>query len=625
MRIFLLLSCFIFCSFSLVGQSPRTESVISFYLKGPLQEIKAMAGDSAGHYRKLFAAAAAKGKTLMGNDKLAKNAFGHGVLAIYTRLYGADTARLVSVEVEKWHTCRQRIYGWAYVYGRAKELESKNGRKELYTRYGTKLEEILKNDKKRKELIKRELIRGVVFFHKWMEPLGPSGSSTYKSIAKIVKDTKTFKPRKTPPSSLASVTAGGAIPAEDIMFSYPQNQQANFYPLEYKRAYGQIYLRNYPSSSLREASEAGKLWVRWKSTKGKILYTRAAVTGSAISYLPPTYFLNPREVYELAVVKSSTDAFNKVIDFYSSKALSELISKRVYHREKKETAPEEVYFKAYFRVSEYGSFFSKTLGHDFTRVDAVGTACEVEMAEPLGPEEVVGLHGFGPQARFSNYGCRAAEDVLDKLYGSTAKAFFSHPRQEYVDYLKRNRGTLNIDSLVAIEFLPVKERSGKYRRLKYEDNEGKRLSAFSRGLPLPGKPVQRNCIYLTGDAQPITEAIFRNPAEYDGRPSTFIVRDTFAEAVQRIALEMAPLLEARKEEYADILRQLNELSPQALAGKDLSQVVDDINSWYLTDPRHEKMIGLKTCFPEKMSAGYGLPLGVMHTTAGRMKVELEKN
>ena len=605
---------------SVHGQSSVDFVVMKLQLKEPLNELKARAGDSIRYYRGQMTAIKQEAQRLMGDDRLGKNAFAYANPKVYLERFGQDTGRVVSNAVAQWHQYHRRYLRWGHVAGRVANLAGKTGQQELYDRYGAKVVDMLKNEKKRTEILARELVRNAVFFHEWSEPSLSSGGFGYFSNAKIKESVKEFRPKTQVAASSPTVTAGGSIRAEDIYFSYPQNQQANFYPFEYIRGKGQVSLRTYPEEGLRKASAAKQLWARWKSAKGEVLYTRAVVNGRTIAYRIPTYFLEQREVYQLSIVKSDAEVFNKFLDFYAQRDIGDIIVRDVFHREKKEIIPEQEYFKAYFRVSNYGSFFAKTLSHDFVRVDGPGTVYRITTQEPFGPEEIEGLHGNEPQTNISVFGCRTVEKLIGRLYGNAAKTFYAHPRQEYVDYLTRNRDSLNIDSLVAQEFLPIKERSRKYRYLRYENAEGKRVSAFSKKLPLGKKPDHRSCIYITGETQPITEAVFNGTEAYLTEERSYLLRDTFAEAAQRIALEVAPLLEARTEEYAEVLRKLNELAPQNTGGKDFRELVAALHAPYLTDPRSEQQVGLYTCFRDKVSAGYALPLRSVNTTSSSFTV-----
>lgn len=614
-----LLALFLLLGLSLSAQKPGQDFEVNQKLKQPLETLKVRAGDSIRHYREVLAELEASAKELMGEHRLAKNAFAGATPKVYLREFGPDTGRMVVSAVQSWHVYRKRFLRWAHVGRRINTLKTRNGRKQLFQRYGTKLPDRLSSDKKIKELLNNEIIRHTVFFHEWAKERIDGGASS--SRENIIKGIKAFNPRKKEPEPSTSITAGGSIAAEDIYFSYPQHQQANFYPFEFRDGTGKLALRRYPPEDLRVAHKANELWARWKSAKGKVLYTRAFLGDRAVGYRVPTYFLTPGEFYELSIVRSDAEAFNSFLSFYSRKDIGDLIVQDVYHREKKPVVPAQVFFSARFRVSKYGSFFAKTMSHNFERMEGAGTAYQVTMEEPFSPEEIHGLHGSGPQARLSYYGCSPAEEVVNRIYGGAAGTFYAHPSQEYVDYLTRNRDSLNIDSLVAIEFLPYKERSRKYRRLRMVNAEGKRVSAFSRKLPLGRKPVHRECLIFEGYTQPITDAIFNGTAPYQDRSGSLILRDTFAEAAQRIALEVAPLLEARTEEYADLLRQLRTLSPQAGAGKDPLEVVKSINPWYLTDPRNEKQVSLKSCTTAKVNAGYSFPLGARQTTSSSIHVE----
>lgn len=612
------------------GQDARTTSLMADYLAPDLRAAQSVAHDSIVHYRRLEEESMAAGQQLLGGDGFSRFALGYSVPAVYEAQYGSEmTAKLVRL-MKKWELSRKRHMRWENLYARIRELSIKIGQKEIYSTYGSKTLSLLENEKKRSELIHRELIRGALFFHMWQEGVSEyslsrsGGGRIYKSINKVEEAIRDFSFRGPMPVYQESVTAGGAIPAKNLLFSYPQNQQANFYPDENIRVMGAVVLRNYYNSGLSEASRTGMLWARWKSAAGKVLYTRAVFSGKQINYRIPRDFLNAREVYQLAIVKSKNDIYDEVLDFYAKKEISQLINQGIYHREKKEVVPEETYFKAYFRVSSYGRFLGKTMRQKFTPLEGPGMAYRFRAEEPFGPEEVAGLHGMPTQAYFSYYGCPEPESILDKIYGAAARTFYAHPTQEYVDYLKRNKEQLNLDSLIAIEFLPYKERVSKYRRLTYTDVDGKRLRVTSKKLPLPAKPNHRSHIYASAEVQPITETIFKNPTLYKMTAGELILRDTFPEAVQRIALDIAPVFEERAEEYADLLRELNALSPQVPAGTDFSTLVKEINALYVTDPYNENMVGLKTCFPEKINIGYSLPMRAMATTSGRMELEKKK-
>lgn len=620
-RFSLLPAILLLLSTPLNAQTFGQDFQISSLLSAPLKVMRMRAADSIAHYRVVLPQFEKTAKELMGDHRLARNAFAYAPPQVYLEQFGQDTGRIISRAVEQWHDYRKRLLRWGYVDRRIADLSEKSGRQELFKRYGEKLPERLKDGKKRQEILSRELIRHSLFFHEWAEERIQRGFGGPPSGDKIRKEIKDFRSRRAVPESLATLTGGGSLPAKDIYFSYPLHQQANFYPFEFVRGTGQVALRNYPTEELRGADRASELWARWKSSKGKVLHTRAFVSGQTIAYRIPTYFLSPGVVYELSIVRSNSEAYDAFLDFYAGKDIGELINQDVYHREKKAVVPQQLFFQAYFRVSRYGSFFAKSLSHQFNRVASAGTAYQLDLEEPMAPEEITGLHGLSPQALLSYYGCPAADEVLNRLYGRAAKTFYAHPRQEYVDYLKRNRDSLDIDSLIAIEFLPLKDRLGKYRRLRMENADGQRISPFTRLFPLAPQPKHQDYIYLEGTTQPVTKALFKGEEAYANRNGSLVLRDTFAEVVRRIALEAAPLLEARYEEYVDILRQLQELSPQAGAGKDLSLLVKEINPWYLTDPRNEKQTDLQSCFKKKINTGYSLPLGAVRTTSSSFLVE----
>jgi hypothetical protein len=417
-----------------------------------------------------------------------------------------------------------------------------------------------------------------------------------------------------------AATAGGSIPDADIFASYPQNGQFAFYPREQRNHEGFLLFKNYPGK-LREPANDGRLWMKWKSQAGEVVYTNAVMeSGNLLQYGLPVTFLEENAVYEMSLVEVDPNAFAKELRFYAKKSIAEIISKNVRHREVKGRKPEEkLFFRAFFRTSSFASFYVKIIAAELKAGEDNNTV-HLQGSEGFSAEDQDGLNGMGALCNIRPSVYSRAEGGLSKALGRDVQQFLYHPNLEYVVYLEANRGSLNIDSLVAIEFLPYAERAKKYRRLSYKNEKGARRSASSSKLKMPAVPKE-NFSYDYGEDQPkrITEADFRAKTPPVVPPLNGTYRYVFHEEAAVVLEEVRGMVATRLPAYAEVLERLNALAPQAGVTGDFAAIVSQIAPPNILKLETLKIPGLADVKKINVNVSYSLPGRTVMTTSYRFE------
>lgn len=437
------------------------------------------------------------------------------------------------------------------------------------------------------------------------------GSRASKEFIKISSDLSRNE-------ETGAATAGGSIPDAEIFASYPQNGQFAFYAREQRTHEGFILFNNY-QGELRRTANDGQLWMKWKNQTGEVVYTSInAESGNLLQFGLPVTFLEENKVYEMSLVEIDPGALAKELGFYAKHSIAEIISKNVRHREVKGREPEEhLFFRAFFRTSSFSSFYVKIIAAKLQPGEDRHTVI-MRGSEAFAAEDQNGLNGMQSlcNIRPSVYSKRRA---LDQVLGRDVQQFLHHPNLEYVAYLEANRNTLNIDSLVAIEFLPYLERAKKYRGLHYKNEKGARRSAYSgSSLKMPMVPRENFSIDY-GEDQPkrITEADFLAKTPPVVPPLFRSYRYIFQEQATVVLDEVRALVEARIPEYAEVLRRLNALSPQAGYSGDFSSVVRQIATPNVLNLETVEIPGLEDVKKIDVSVSYSLPGRTVMTTSYR--------
>lgn len=416
-------------------------------------------------------------------------------------------------------------------------------------------------------------------------------------------------------------TAGGSIPDADILASYPQNGQFAFYPREQRTHEGFLLFKNY-QGGLRRTAIDGQMWMKWKNQTAEVVYTNVTMeSGNLLQYGLPVTFLEENKVYEMSLVIIDPNALAEEMNFYAKKTIAEIISKDVWHREVEGREPkEELLFRAYFRTSSFASFFVKILAATLeTGEDS--NAFMMRGSEGFAAEDQNGLNGMPSLCNIRPYVSSKAERVLSRALGRDVQQFLHHPNLEYVNYLEANRGSLNIDSLVAIEFLPYAERAKKYRRLSYKNEKGARRSAYSSSsLKMPALPKE-NFSFDYGDNEPqrITKTDFLAKTPPVAPPLNTTYRFILPDQAKEVLEEVRSMVETRKPAYAEVLKRLNALSPQAGLAGDFTATVNQIAPANIQKLETLKILGLENVKKIDVDVSYSLTGRTNMTTSYRFK------
>ncbi|WP_026231993.1 hypothetical protein [Neolewinella persica] len=420
-----------------------------------------------------------------------------------------------------------------------------------------------------------------------------------------------------------TATAGGSIPDADIFTSYPQNGQFAFYAREQRTHEGFLLFKHY-QGGLRSPANDGRLWMKWKNQTGEVVYTDvAAESGDLLQYGIPVTFLEENKVYEMSLVDIDPNALANELNFYAKKSVADIISKNVRHREVKGREPaEQLFFRAYFRTSSFSSFYVKIIAAQLEAGEDNNTVI-IRGSEGFAAEDQNGLNGMLALCSIRPNASSKAEGVLSTALGRDVQQFLHHPNLEYVAYLEANRGSLNIDSLVAIEFLPYAERAKKYRKLNYKNEKGARRSAYSNSsLKMPAVP-RENFSFDYGDDQPqrITEADFLAKTPPVVPPLIGTYRYIFQDQANLVLEEVRGMVAARIPAYAEVLQRLNALAPQAGQTGNFTAVVSQIAPSNIQKLETLKIPGLEDVKKIDVNVSYSLPGRTRMTTSYRFKWE----
>lgn len=621
MNKFFLIPLYLLISYSIAAQSTSMRESIEAWTYKPLEEIISQVCGTMQSYQEQKINANARAQSLMAKNPEGKMIFGYCNDDYFRATYPADTANLLVAASREFQQARLMISRWSFVLARANALNSRTGTKELYLKYGDQILKTLENAVKRKELINRELLVNSIFFHEWVDRPYNFGAIYCDNIVnkplREVEDNREISIRKQ--ETIPQVTAGGRIDSTALLFSYPANGQANFYPLEFLRMYGLIKFRNYVGNELQETAAAGNLWIKWTSAKGKILFTRAVLRSTEVTYQIPAYFLENEEFYRMELVAANVNTIDQFLNFYGKRDLSDLIEKGVYHLEKQPLQLDKIFFKAYFRVSKYNSALSKIAGQSFYLNPGEQEVYLMPVQESFGAEEIASTDGRSGMFRMSVDEEPSLDKTVYKMYDRSTGLYLNHPSQQYVDYLNAYRDSLNIDSLIAIEFLPMKERVNHYRKLRFLDEKDKKSSAYNFAPWLPEKPTFRTAYSIQANTRRVMPTHFDNPISFQPTGDTIRVEVDYAKQVKQIHGEYDRIIQNRLAEYANLLQQLNELANRPVVNRaDYRKIVTEINPDYLTDPSLLSLQQLPRKPGKFVNITYSFPMGSVMTTVGNI-------
>jgi hypothetical protein len=244
----------------------------------------------------------------------------------------------------------------------------------------------------------------------------------------------------------------------------------------------------------------------------------------------------------------------------------------------------------------------------------------LSLSESFGREDLEGINGVPPLAPLRPSAYVTSESGVSKLLGREAKLFLNQPNAEYLSYLKENKDKLNVDSLVAIEFLPHGERIKKYRRLRYTDQSEKKRNAFTVAVAIPVLDKERFVADYGSLPERITQADFQGKALVGPSPTSLTFRYVFHERANETITPLNELIATRKLEYVALLKEFNTLFPKVPAGTDFSVLLDEISSPVVKKLPTFTASGLTTDQSFSIGIGYQLPGKTMNSSRNKIQV-----
>lgn len=544
-----------------------------------------------------------------------------------------DKLAAATATLDRLLLAQKRVEEWGRVARVSRNLTAKSFVRGLFERHKSAWESHKKDAEWAKMLIDREVIRYTLLFHRRKDNF-----SSFKVMpAKLSRtdvgfgnpipkrDAELFrwenKAKVSDVVSTGSTGAAGSISAEDILGSYPQNGQFAFYPREYRDNSGYILLSRW-QQELRGIAEAGHLWMKWKNAKGEVIYSDVTMSSSTLlQYGLPLAFLEENQVYELSMVQIDPLAFDQEVAFFAKKSIDDLISESVYLRERKEDKrAEKLFFRAYFRTSIYSSFLTKVMYTARLEANEGPNVFTLSAPEGFSKEELEGIDGLPALAPFRLSAEVKSEGEIRQFFGQQTQVFLNHPNAEYLTYLKENKDKLNIDSLVAIEFLPYGERYKKYRHLRYTDQDGKKRNAFPKSVKLPALSKEKFITDYGGIPGRITEAEFRDKSPVGPSPGKLTFRYVFHENANESIAALNELVAARRPEYIALLKELKDLSPRVYAGSDFSALLDQISPSVIQKLTGFTAPGLSPKQSFSIRTWYSLPGRTMNSSSHEIKL-----
>lgn len=492
---------------------------------------------------------------------------GHSLSRLIDDKAGAD--KLVTA-LERFDLEIRKLERWLLAYKLLGKLKGEKNMETCWEWYGDEFSTQKDNPDWYNNIVRREIIRQTFFFRKKSNDFGPNlfadddivGTGPYYSSHAKVSTFSGIKAREFPAESSPQITAGGTLPASKIAASYPLNGQFNFYAHEFNRYEGYLTFREY-MSRLNHDVDPKHLWIKWKNTKGEILFNEAYYDQNQLSvfFSIPAVFLETNTLYEFSLVAIDPHEFKPLLAFYAKSTLGELINNEIWHIEVEDKKPkEEQLFKAYFRTSRHQRFFDKIPYQEFVIDEKNNHTYKLILDEPLGQEEVNGLHGLNPLGRYEFQPPHQLKNDLDKLYSNNLAFFLSHPNQDYIKHLVSTDTLFSkIDSIVDIEFLPFSKRTYKYRHIQYEKISKKKGFVFNNQALLPPFPENEVDITYHNIAEQITENDFKTKKVFPLTKSEILAEYRLPSFAHQVFPKIQPIIEKRKVEYVSLLEALDKI------------------------------------------------------------------
>lgn len=464
----------------------------------------------------------------------------------------------------------RKLDAWIIAYRVSRRLGNRKVIESLWDRYKSFFNENKNNAAWYETILKKEIIKEVLIFREKKNDYTAylytdnalSKSAQYLGTTSKPTSFSGFRARQYPATSEAGITGGGSIPADEIAASYPLNGQFNFYPHELNRYEGFITFREH-QAELMDQGNGNSLWAKWKNTKDEVLYTAAIydLPRSSVFFILPVGFLEAGDLYEMSLVKTNPLDFDPFFTFYSKYTLAELIDRSIWHLELERERPAEAhYFKAYFRTSIHQKLFYKFPLQTFRVKDAATNSYHFVLDEPLGPEEVFGLHGLDPMGQFSFEPAGYAKKALGNIYNDNLSLFLSHPNTAYIQHLASVDSLYpKIDSIVDIEFLPFRKRRYKYRHIKYQKIRKKTGYTSNNELIIPPYPENEVEMEYINVAPAVMAKDFKEKRSLmtkDGEINATYILPQFASEIHP---KLKAAIRKRKQEYSDLLQRLDHM------------------------------------------------------------------
>jgi hypothetical protein len=327
-----------------------------------------------------------------------------------------------------------------------------------------------------------------------------------------------------------------------IIASYPFPGQFNFYIHELNRNVGYFLFKRFPKEIDNLLWEK-RLAIRWKNQAGDLLYSLPAYgfATQVLAFSIPTNFLEPEELYELAIVtlpegaellEGNTQYYQGTASFFEENAKLEATDNIV---------GEKVVHQLYFRTSRYKKFFTKMEGLKL-KAEGDSLRASVSFREPFGANEVAGNYNGNYFMEFSDNWLERTDQVKN-IYSTTLAYFLQVPKITEVDTAQLSPIWAARDQTLYSEFIYDLRKGNPKSIKKIEKKDTVRIGEQYTIAPFP---IDRIYILQDFKAPKITAAHFSGEKELGLNQKSYQADLVFPGLLQMKAIEKEVELMIRK-------------------------------------------------------------------------------